>query len=125
MSITSTYYRNAVFALVVFDLTDRASFVNTARWFEDLNEKAPAGLKTVLVGNKKDLVSDRQVDYDEGVEAAAKSGAEFYYEVSALTGDGIMDLFVKVAELVQEKAPEQETQNVIEIEEEKQDESCC
>ncbi|KAG2521305.1 hypothetical protein BBI17_002621, partial [Phytophthora kernoviae] len=61
-AITSSHYRRAAGALVVFDVTNRASFDNAQEhWFKEL--KASAGLSStlpnciMLVGNKVDLES--------------------------------------------------------------------
>lgn len=54
------YYKKAVAALVVFDVTNADSFDKSQAWVKELNEKAPANILITLVGNKIDLDS-RQV----------------------------------------------------------------
>ena len=60
-AITSAYYRGAVGALVVYDITKEASFQNVEKWLSELRENATADITMMLVGNKTDLASERQV----------------------------------------------------------------
>lgn len=64
------YYRNAIGALLVYDITRykgilkwdfmgenrRKSFENLAKWLEQLREKGHSEMLIILVGNKSDLV---------------------------------------------------------------------
>ena len=52
-SITRSYFRGAQAALLVFSLTDRASFAATKTWLEDLREYGEEDLVILLVGNKE------------------------------------------------------------------------
>ena len=49
------YYKNAIGACVVFDVTSRDSFEKCQQWVIELNEKAGAEIRIVIVGNKIDL----------------------------------------------------------------------
>lgn len=51
--------------------------------------------KVFVVGNKTDLGDEKQVGSDEGKALADKYDAEFF-EVSALTGHNVTDLFASV-----------------------------
>ncbi|KAJ2981570.1 hypothetical protein NUW54_g10852 [Trametes sanguinea] len=53
-SVTRSYYRGAAGAILVYDITSRASFSNLSRWLEDARALASPHLVTVLVGNKSD-----------------------------------------------------------------------
>ena len=54
-SITRTYYRNSICALVCFDITRRESFCNVKSWIVECKNYAPKTLKLILIGNKLDL----------------------------------------------------------------------
>ena len=54
-SITRSYYRGAICAMLVYDITRRDTFQNIVRWLEEMLEHAYAKMTIVLVGNKKDL----------------------------------------------------------------------
>lgn len=59
------HYRNAVGALVVFDVTNRNSFNEVPRWFNDVRERSNENVVIGLIGNKIDL-DRRAVSREEG-----------------------------------------------------------
>ena len=61
-SLTTAHYRKAVGALIVFDLTNRASFKNVYRWINEVKENAEHDCQMILVGNKVDLCTKTTVD---------------------------------------------------------------
>ncbi len=92
-----TYYIGAQAAFIVFDLTNRESYEQTTKWFEELNEFIGSpDLPIVIVGNKSDL--ERKVEYQEGVTLASELSSRgvtniSYIETSALTGANVEDAF--------------------------------
>lgn len=54
-AITNAYYRNAVGALLIYDITKRSTFENINRWYSELREHADHSIVVLLVGNKCDL----------------------------------------------------------------------
>ncbi|KAF8661457.1 hypothetical protein AX16_001330, partial [Volvariella volvacea WC 439] len=64
-AITSAYYRGAVGALLVYDITKHASYVNVNRWLKELRDHADSNIVIMLVGNKSDLKHLRAVPTDE------------------------------------------------------------
>jgi small GTP-binding protein len=84
-SISRAYYRGTDAFLVFYDTTNRESFRNVTRWFEEINQHiGPNDNDSVkmIIGTKKDLAYKRQVSFDEADELAKHLGALFY-EVSA------------------------------------------
>ena len=79
-SITSAYYKGAKGALIVFDLTNRESFVSVIRWFTEIKNECKSDLVTVLIGNKLDLEADRKVKTLEAMELAKELGK--YYKIN-------------------------------------------
>jgi Ras-related protein Rab-11A len=59
--MTPAYYRNTVGALMVFDLTKMKSFENLEIWLKEARSYSDADIAIVLVGNKLDLVNNREV----------------------------------------------------------------
>ncbi|ESO99040.1 hypothetical protein LOTGIDRAFT_71163, partial [Lottia gigantea] len=49
------YYRGAVGALVVYDITKQLTFESLEKWLEELREHADPNCRIMLVGNKIDL----------------------------------------------------------------------
>ena len=96
-SLTPMYYRNAHAAVLVFDVTNKESYESLEQWATDLEEKTTTDIKIFIAGNKCDL-ENRQVSEEEAREFAFKHGAICYVETSAKTGNGVLELFTKVAE---------------------------
>ncbi|XP_031105281.1 ras-related protein RABA5b-like [Ipomoea triloba] len=81
--VTSAYYRGAVGALIVYDITRMITFENIKRWLEELNTHCDTTVARMLVGNKCDLESIRDVSVEEGKLLAEEEGL-FFIEMSAL-----------------------------------------
>ncbi|CAK0788879.1 unnamed protein product, partial [Prorocentrum cordatum] len=95
-AITSSHYRRAVGALLVYDVTRQATFHNCLKWLEELRQNAEPSLTVMLVGNKVDLVEkdpkSRQVYHEAAVEFAQQHGLLFK-EASAVTDYNVKPLF--------------------------------
>ena len=95
-SLIPSYIRDSSVAVVVYDITNRASFLNTSKWIEDVRNERGNDVIIVLVGNKTDLTDRRQVSVEEGEDKAQKEGIMFI-ESSAKAGFNIKSLFRKLA----------------------------
>ncbi|URE04251.1 RAB [Musa troglodytarum] len=82
-AITSAYYRGAVGALLVYDITKKQTFDNGQRWLRELRDHADSNIVIMMVGNKSDLQHLRAVSEDDGQVLAEKEGLSFL-ETSAL-----------------------------------------
>ena len=51
-SVTRSYYRGAAGALLVYDISNRASYNHLDSWLSDARELAHKEIVIVLVGNK-------------------------------------------------------------------------
>lgn len=92
-SITRSYYRGSICALLVYDITRRSSFDNLTRWLDDMRDNAYSKMIIVLIGNKDDLKTEREVSTEEGQEFADKHNLMFM-ETSAKTGHNIENAFI-------------------------------
>lgn len=95
-SLIPSYIRDSSVAVIVYDVTDRQSFLNTSKWIDEVNTERGGDVLIVLVGNKTDLVDKRQVPTDEG-EAKAQEHGVMFMETSAKAGFNIKPLFRKIA----------------------------
>ena len=92
------YYRGSSGGLLVFDVTRRRTFIVLEEWLDELYRAINKKIPLVLVANKTDL-PDRVVEPSEGKEFAAKHDMP-YIESSAKTGEGIVDTFQNLAEVL-------------------------
>eukprot|EP00026_Physarum_polycephalum_P012546 Phypoly_transcript_12867.p1 GENE.Phypoly_transcript_12867~~Phypoly_transcript_12867.p1 ORF type:complete len:212 (+),score=24.33 Phypoly_transcript_12867:267-902(+) len=95
-SLIPSYIRDSSVAIIVYDVTNRASFVNTAKWIDDVRIERGNDVVMMLVGNKTDLADKRQVSVEEGEQQASEYKVMFI-ETSATAGFNIKALFRKVA----------------------------
>ena len=87
-SVASIYYKDAVAAIIVYDITFKESFDKVKKWVEELKLNAPEGLILTIAGNKEDLENNRTVK-KEDVEAFAKKNLASHFTVSAKNGTRI------------------------------------
>ncbi|CAD6887191.1 unnamed protein product [Tilletia controversa] len=95
-SLIPSYIRDSSVAVVVYDITNRASFQNTSKWMDDVISERGNDVIIVLVGNKTDLNEKREVTTDEG-EKRAKEFNGMFIETSAKAGHNVKTLFKKIA----------------------------
>lgn len=72
-AITSAYYRGAVGALLVYDISKHQTYENVTRWLKELRDHADTNIVIMLVGNKNDLRHLRAVPTEEAKQFASKS----------------------------------------------------
>jgi small GTP-binding protein len=94
-SLAPRYYQGSDVAIVVFSVVYESSFAGAKNWITELNEQMQVSPKIFIVGNKNDLPNP-VVSIGAAVEFAETLKAD-YFETSAKTGDGILDLFAAVA----------------------------
>ncbi|KAJ4788763.1 Ras-related protein Rab-11B [Rhynchospora pubera] len=94
-AITSAYYRGAVGALVVYDVTRHVTFENVERWLKELRDHTDANMVIMLVGNKADLRHLRAVS-TEDAQAFAEKENTFFMETSALESLNVENAFTEV-----------------------------
>ncbi|KAJ2857126.1 Ras- protein Rab-18 [Coemansia erecta] len=101
-TLTSSYYRGAQGVILVYDVSNRESFDNLDTWVEELNTYCSnEDIVKMVVGNKIDKESERQVSRKEGLEYARKHQTLFL-ECSAKTKIGVQqameELVTKIVE---------------------------
>ncbi|CBI29902.3 hypothetical protein VitviT2T_012936 [Vitis vinifera] len=94
-AVTSAYYRGAVGAMLVYDMTKRQSFDHMARWLEELRGHADKNIVIMLIGNKSDLGSLRAVPTEDAQEFAERENL-FFMETSALEATNVETAFLTV-----------------------------
>ncbi|XP_054638828.1 ras-related protein Rab-25b [Dunckerocampus dactyliophorus] len=106
-AITSAYYRGAVGALLVYDITKHLTYESVERWLKELFDHADPNIVVMLVGNKSDLESERSVPTDEAKDFAEKRGLLFL-ETSALASTNVEVAFNTVLTEIHRKVSSKE-----------------
>ncbi|KAK8870216.1 hypothetical protein M9Y10_008093 [Tritrichomonas musculus] len=102
-SIAKAYFRSAIGVILVFDLTDRKSFEDLGQWLSDVHALCDPNAVVTLIGNKSDLVDQRNVSNVEA-ESFAQLHQLTYLETSALGGENIQEAFQRTAAAVYRRA---------------------
>ncbi|EAA65753.1 hypothetical protein AN0347.2 [Aspergillus nidulans FGSC A4] len=87
-AITSAYYRGAVGALLVYDISKHQTYDNVNRWLKELRDHADSNIVIMLVGNKSDLRHLRAVPTEEAKQFASENNLSFI-ETSALDASNV------------------------------------
>ncbi|BFG15645.1 ras-related protein RABA5e [Prunus yedoensis var. nudiflora] len=91
-AVTSAYYRGAVGALIVYDITRKTTFESVGRWLDELKTHSDTTVAMMLVGNKCDLENIRDVSVEDGKSLAEAEGL-FFMETSALDSTNVIKAF--------------------------------
>lgn len=117
-AITSAYYRGAVGALLVYDISKQSTFENVDRWLKELKDHAESNIVIMLVGNKvsfgrlrfpgsiffhrsiyyplqSDLRHKRAVSTEDAMAFAERNNLAFI-ETSALDSTGVNEAFRQI-----------------------------
>ena len=101
-SITTTYYRGAKGALIVYDITRKETFDSVDRWISELVNSGDKNMTMLLIGNKCDLDNQRQVTKEQG-EEKAKAFKVAFLETSASSGENLDVAFEMIMKEVYSK----------------------
>ena len=102
-NIARQYYKGANGVLLIYDVCDRKTYERIGFWMDELKQNNEIEqLYIILVGNKIDLEEKRVVTREEAEKYAEDNNIN-YIEVSAKTGEGILDLFNEVTKGTMDK----------------------
>lgn len=102
-SLATAFFRNAMGFILVYDITNRQSFVNIRDWLEQLRTHSYSYEPlAILVGNKTDLHLERSIEKSDGERLATKCGMN-YIETSAKSGENVREAVDILLDLVWDK----------------------
>jgi Ras-related protein Rab-1A len=102
-TITSSYYRGAHGIIVVYDVTDQKSFDNITKWLKEIDTFAGGQVQKLLVGNKCDLVNERNVTQEQG-KALAEGLKIPFVETSAKSSTNVEQAFLMMAKDIKDSS---------------------
>lgn len=81
--------------MLVYDITKRQTFDHVARWLEELRGHADKNIVIMLIGNKTDLGTLRNVSTEDAKEFSQMENL-FFMETSALEATNVESAFLTV-----------------------------
>lgn len=96
-NITQSYYRSAHGAMIAYDISRQATFDSLPRWIQELQQFGAANVLTALIGNKRDLEAEREVQFEEACKLAEEKGLLAAVETSARDAWSVEEAFVMMA----------------------------
>ncbi|KAF7662449.1 hypothetical protein LDENG_00235670 [Lucifuga dentata] len=101
-SITKQFFRKVDGVVVMYDITAEQSFTAIRQWLTSVKEGAGEDIPIMLLGNKTDKESQREVQRGMG-EKQAKDCQMIFYECSAFSGHNVTESMVHLSRLLKEQ----------------------
>ena len=76
-SLTKIFFKNSKIAILVYDITNKSSFIELNYWLKEVKETLGENVILGVLGNKKDLFVNEDVSEEEGEEYARSIGARW------------------------------------------------
>ena len=101
-SMASLYYKDAVAAILVYDVSNHETLESLDYWINELNNNVDNNNFIIsIAGNKCDLPNDmKKITNSEGKNYCKEKNVPIFNETSAKTGVGVKELFTSLAQKV-------------------------
>nr|XP_033806674.1 ras-related protein Rab-19 isoform X2 [Geotrypetes seraphini]XP_033806675.1 ras-related protein Rab-19 isoform X2 [Geotrypetes seraphini] len=93
-TITQSYYRSAHGAIIAYDISRRQTFESVPQWIHEVEKYGAANVVMMLIGNKADLLENRQVLFEDACTLAEKHGLLAVLETSAKDAQNVEEVFL-------------------------------
>ncbi|XP_015451140.1 ras-related protein Rab-12 [Pteropus alecto] len=104
-SITSAYYRSAKGIILVYDITKKETFDDLPKWMKMIDKYASEDAELLLVGNKLDCETDREITKQQGEKFAQQITGMRFCEASAKDNFNVDEIFLKLVDDILKKMP--------------------
>ena len=103
-SLIVNFYRQASLAMLVYSIEDQQSFNHLEKWLKEikLHSNNP-DINVMLIGTKKDLEKEREVDYQIAKNFATENNILYFEETSSKTGINSKEVFTQAARILYEE----------------------
>ena len=98
-NVISSYFRGAHGILLIYDVTYRDSFKSLEIWLKEIEQNANENISKILIGNRNDLVEEKEIITEEGEAFAKKNGMQFI-ETSDKMNINVKEAFEALAKLM-------------------------
>ncbi|KAH0793911.1 ras-related protein Rab-11A [Histomonas meleagridis] len=98
-AITSSYYKGAQGAMILYDITSSISFESIPKWLSELRNNADEHIPVMIIGNKCDLDESRSVKQQEAIQFAEQEKLLFI-ETSAAEATNVQEAFQQLLESI-------------------------
>ena len=112
--VAETNIKGSSGILLVYNITDRASFENLNAWLTEIKNNAEKDTGIILVGTNCDLEEERKVTYQEGKDFAESNKMKFI-EVSAKNNINVKEAFETLVEDIFNSNPNIKTVDEMQI----------
>ncbi|MFX1409090.1 MAG: Rab family GTPase [Promethearchaeota archaeon] len=101
-----TYVRGANGALFMYDITNYSSLAHIDDWLVVVKKeiRAEDQFPVIVVGGKADLVDDREVSGEEGINISKSRGVDGFIECSSKTGENVEETFIALTQLMMQRS---------------------
>ena len=122
-ALAKIFYKNSKAVLLVYDITRKKSFEEIKNyWYEQVKESSDKDTILALVGNKYDLINEKDVSNEDGEEFVKSIGAIFAL-TTATDYNSINALFESIAKKILESTNDKKFMKLKTQKEKKKD--CC
>ena len=97
-SLNERYFKIADCCLLVYDVTDKKTFKECQFYSKEIKDKCKKDIKVILLGNKTDLESKRQIPPEKGARFALEN-RYIFMETSCLKNSNVATAFQTLIEI--------------------------
>ena len=97
-AMSQIYYKKADCCLLVYDITSQRSFEEIKNYYtKEIRDNCKEDIKVILLGNKTDKESSREVESEEGASLALEN-RYIFMESSCADNTNVADAFITLIE---------------------------
>lgn len=105
-----SFFKNSVAAIIVYSLEENElgedSFAHVPDWYSDINQFC-GDIPVVVFANKVDLIDEDTMNHSKIEDVVKKLNFVGYYVTSAKTGQGVIDAFNAIINVLYQKFRDQ------------------